>query len=663
MKKIMYPVSILLRLALVALLAREVIAADPARDIGVAQQELGKAQKDMTEKLNEPKPKKKPTKSVDEVLGKSAAEATTNAPAATTADEKKPVKKSAGKKDAAAGKDKKDAPKAAETPAPAPAPEAPVAGGERVTAVMIDGDAALLDKLDLRRSLEAETIGRNFNGDRAKQLAKTYQDKLYEAGYVFATVTPEWPLKNGALTLVVDQGRFGETRIYQRGGDGKQAYQGRYFSERNIRNRLKSLKQGEAFNYADLYTSVYRINAHPDLAADVDLKPREEKKGDYTRRVVDMDFAVEDDLPLHGSLEFANDGTDVTDEWGASLTLQYLNVSGNDDVMTLNVPVSIDLESIRSVSVGYYRPVDWKQGGSVALFGGYSELESESIVDEIGLEGEGWFVGAQGSYNFIDNQDYTLAGSLGISHSVVSDNLVLEDVPENDREVSLTPVLLLATYVANTPDRWDGLTMGTLGLTVHSSSFPGASDDEEFELQRENAKADYLVVRSAVSRIQPVFADADASEDRTWTLFTKLDGQVATEPLIPSEQKGLGGFDTVRGYIEREFLGDDGVNGTVELRTPLHSSSVFPKWFKKYNEKDPAFETLQGVLFLDAGYLSLKDSLAGEEEDYTLASVGLGFRVALGDHAQFRADWGFPLEETEDSDMSGRGHLSLQLLF
>lgn len=657
MKKLMYPVSVLLRLALVALLAREVIAADPARDIGVAQQELGKAQKDMTEKLNEPKPKKKPAKSVDEVLGEAAS--TNAAPAA----ESKPAKKSAAKKDTPAKKDAKD-PKAAETPAaPATAPEAPVTGGERVTGVVIDGDAALLDQLDLRRTLEAETIGRTVNEDRARKLATTYQQKLYDAGYVFATVTPEWPLRNGALTLVVDQGRFGETRIYRRGGDGKQAYQGRYFSEKNIRNRLKSLKQGEAFNYADLYNSVYRINAHPDLAADVDLKPREEKKGDYTRRVVDMDFAVEDNLPLHGSLELGNNGTDVTDEWGASLTLQHLNVSGNDDIVTLNIPVSIDLESIRSVSLGYYRPIDWKQGGSVALFGGYSELQSESIVDEIGLEGEGWFVGVQGSYNFIDNQDYTLAGSIGISHSVVQDNLVLEDVPENDREVSLTPVLLLGTYIANTPDGWGGLTMGTLGLTIHSSSFPGASDDEEFELQRENAEADYLVVRAAASRIQPVFAAPEAADDRAWTLFTKLDGQVSTEPLIPSEQKGMGGYDTVRGYLEREFLGDDGVNGTVELRTPMHSSSLFPKWFKKYNEKDPAFETVQGVLFLDGGYLSLKDSLAGEEEDYTLASVGLGFRVALGDNAQFRADWGFPLEETEDSETSGRGHLSLQLLF
>lgn len=635
MKIHLYKLTVPLALALVALSAPDLSASEASRDVGVAQQELGtKAQKEISEKMTEPKAKKKPRKSAEEAIGEIAPASASTGTATAVEGESAPEAKEEGGK----------------------------AEGERVTSLVIDGDAALLDEAAVRAELEAALVGRTLTEAKAKKAVKAIETRLHEAGYYFATIALEWPAKDGALTLVVDQGRYGEIRLHRRGGDGKQPYTGRYFSPENVLKRLQTLKEGDAFQYGELYTAVYRINAHPDLAADVDLKPREEKKGKYTRRVVDMDFSVEDDLPLHGALELANNGTDVTDEWGASLTLQYLNLSGNDDVITLNVPVSIDLESLTSVSLGYYRPVDWRQGGSIAVFGGYSELQSDSIVDEIGLEGDGWFTGVQGGYNFIDNDDYTLVGSLGISHSVVKDNLVLQGQDELDREVSLTPVLLLANYIANQPDRWGGLTAASLGLTVHASAFPGASDDEDFELQRENAKADYLVVRASASRIQGVFA-SEKDPDTSWTLFTKVDGQVASEPLIPSEQKGMGGYDTVRGYIEREFLGDDGLNATAELRTPIRTSSVFPKWFNKYDEKKPAFETLQGVFFLDAGYLSLKDSLAGEESDYTLASVGLGCRVALGSVSQLRADWGFPLEETEDSDMSGRGHISLQFLF
>jgi len=650
MKKQMNKIFVLLRLVLVTMFAHELMAADPSRDVGVAQQELGQAQKDITEKMSEPKSKKKPMKSVDEVLGEAAPEK--KEPAKTTEDQ--PVKKKKKSEEPVAPVKSESTAKSMSTN--------DVVSGDRITSVVIEGDGALLNATGVRRDIESDAIGKSFTKEKATELAKKHETALHDQGYYFATIVPKWPAKDGALTLVVDQGRYGKTRILQRGVEGQKPYKGKYFSEKQVRERLKSLKEGDAFNYAELYNSVYRINAHPDMQTEVDLKLRDDKKGEYSKRVVDMDFSVEDNLPLHAALELSNNGTDVTDEWTAGLTLQYLNLSGNEDILTLNVPFSLDFESIRSVSLGYFRPFDWRRGGSVSLFGGYSELSSESIVDEIGLEGEGWFVGAQGGYNFIDNEDYTLIGSLGISHSVVTDNLVLQEQDELDREVALTPLLFLANYIANSPDRWGGLNMASLGLTVHSASFPGASDDEEFELQRENAKADYLIARLNSSRIQEVFS-SESNPERAWTFHTKLDAQVATEPLIPSEQKGLGGYDTVRGYIEREFLGDDGVNGTLELRTPMHQSSVFPRWFKKYDERDPAFETIQGVLFVDAGYLSLKDSLAGEEDAYDIYSVGLGFRVALGSSIQMRADWGFPLEETEDSDTSGRGHLSLQLIF
>ena len=52
--------------------------------------------------------------------------------------------------------------------------------------------------------------------------------------------------------------------------------------------------------------------------------------------------------------------------------------------------------------------------------------------------------------------------------------------------------------------------------------------------------------------------------------FMKLDGKWAADPLIPAEQMGVGGHATVRGYEEREFLGDNAITGTLEFRTPIY---------------------------------------------------------------------------------------------
>jgi hypothetical protein len=46
-----------------------------------------------------------------------------------------------------------------------------------------------------------------------------------------------------------------------------------------------------------------------------------------------------------------------------------------------------------------------------------------------------------------------------------------------------------------------------------------------------------------------------------------------------------------------------------------------------------------------------------------LLSVGPGLRYSLSEYALLRLDWGFPLEETFESDHAGRGHLNFQLQF
>ena len=54
--------------------------------------------------------------------------------------------------------------------------------------------------------------------------------------------------------------------------------------------------------------------------------------------------------------------------------------------------------------------------------------------------------------------------------------------------------------------------------------------------------------------------------DFTWTVRGLL--QESDANLLPSEQFGLGGYDTVRGYDEREVNGDNGFLLSTEVATP-----------------------------------------------------------------------------------------------
>ena len=48
----------------------------------------------------------------------------------------------------------------------------------------------------------------------------------------------------------------------------------------------------------------------------------------------------------------------------------------------------------------------------------------------------------------------------------------------------------------------------------------------------------------------------------------KLDGQIASEPLVDNEEYSAGGMENVRGYLESEAMGDNALHGTVEVSFP-----------------------------------------------------------------------------------------------
>jgi len=537
--------------------------------------------------------------------------------------------------------------------------------GEAIQRLVVKGDADALDTTGVRKDVEAEAVGKSLTEDQIKALAQRVQDDLIKKGFYVARVWPASPaVVDGVLTLVVDEGRIGKISLFKRQGDKTVPYKGRWYSEKQIQRRLALLKAGEPFNYSQLYATVYGFNSHPDLTADVDLTVRKVGEGDDQRRHVDMDFEVKENRPLHAMVEFANTGTDITDEWRAGLTLQYLNVSQHDDVLTLSAPASLDLSTIRSTALSYYRPHNWRKGGNFSVFGGLSDLAAENVVDEIDVEGTGWFAGFQGSYNFIDDSRRLLNASLGLTHNTIEDTLILPDgTPSVASEAAVTPLILTLTYGTKQPDKRGGRTTVLWATEINQGGFLGASNDEELQSQRQNAKADFIIEKLQIARVQSVLRNKqDPKKD--WILYTRLAGQYATEPLIPGEQMGVGGLNTVRGYLENEVLADDGVVANIELRTPIRHTSTLPRWMgKPENDKRYVdYEGLQFVLFLDGAYVTLKDAVAGEDDNYQLLSVGPGLRYSIGNGFQMRIDWGFPIEKTEDSDTAGRGSFSLQFM-
>jgi hemolysin activation/secretion protein len=136
--------------------------------------------------------------------------------------------------------------------------------------------------------------------------------------------------------------------------------------------------------------------------------------------------------------------------------------------------------------------------------------------------------------------------------------------------------------------------------------------------------------------LKPSFSQTILSH-ANWTTIFRADGQWASEPLISSEQFGIGGVNSVRGYHEGEIFGDSGWHASLEEDTPPHILGMV-------GNGQPL--TLRGSIYMDAATAYLLDPPSGEPSSTKLWSAGLGLDASIGAHWQAQFLFSLPLIST-----------------
>jgi hemolysin activation/secretion protein len=521
----------------------------------------------------------------------------------------------------------------------------------------------LLKKAGLKKTFIKEITSAVVTEEDAVEILNEYTVKLRDKGYYLAEAyCDEIDLNAGKIKVRINSGTIKTVTLKNPEGD---AYSGRHFKERQIRKMLagSGVSSNEVFNYANLYNGMFKINSRPDLTLSADLAAS--PPGAEGERKVDLDFSVEEKLPIHAIVSVNNNGSDETDRWGLGLTLQHLNLTKHDDVLTFSFPWTFNLESIRSFVGTYYLPHDIGSGGGVSLWGGYSDLKSQKFEQYFEQTGKGWFVGTQFSLKLLDSENHDVLAAIGMSRRYMESTTYYNGQVVIDNPLTLNPLSASLSYSTKKPDALGGRTFLLGEYYYHPEAFLGASDDAEFSLQRRDAKSEYSFYRWQVARIQ--LMSLSQKKESQWQLFMRAGGQYTDQILVPAEQFAAGGSSSVRGYKEMELLGDIGYTATAELRTPLllgFFSAPFMNSQRRAERIDQPEDYLQLLLFADYGYLKNESPLAGETPNFEVASVGAGFRVALSEQLQVQLDWGYPLKETEQTDIGeGRLHFNLQWQF
>jgi hemolysin activation/secretion protein len=181
------------------------------------------------------------------------------------------------------------------------------------------------------------------------------------------------------------------------------------------------------------------------------------------------------------------------------------------------------------------------------------------------------------------------------------------------------------TY-SGTLRKQDGETSVSLGYFKNvTGGSDGTSNDFCKPLLRNNglgqcADSTYQIWKWSFSHTHAMPAD--------FQLRLAMNGQWTQDMLVPGEQFGVGGADSVRGFLEREISDDKGYRVSAEVYSPDFGGKTGISGAR-----------LRGLVFFDAGHVSRNEPAPSETFSQGIASYGVGLRFAQSTKIALRLDF------------------------
>lgn len=447
----------------------------------------------------------------------------------------------------------------------------------------------------------------------ANALEKAYHEKGYQ------TVSVSVPEQTGAFGIVflkVEEKAVGKLLV--KGS--------RYFLPSDIRRRAPSLAPGTVPNFNDVTKDIIALSRSGDLQVRPELTSSEDPSK------VDITLNVKDKDPLHGSIELNNRYSPNTSPLRLNGALSYANLWQTGQTLGLSGQIAPQSMKDAEVFSGFYTiPLDEKlsltlqgtnQDSNVSTLGGADSIGKGQIY---GLRLNLMLPDSVASKDPSKEKD---KDAIGFIHSLTlgMDYKHFDEIALKSTSIDYYPMTV--GYGAS----WVGKDQFTELNSTMNFHFRGmGSGEQRFDDKRFGADGSYIYFRG----------DATHTHDLPggFEVMAKVQGQLSNHPLINNEQIAGGGQSTVRGYEEAVQLGDNGVFGTLEFRSP---SFIPPGESKGDSPKDRANEW-RVYAFLDGGRLSLIDPLPQQKSQFTLASVGLGTHIKFREHFNGSLDVSMPL--------------------
>ncbi len=513
-----------------------------------------------------------------------------------------------------------------------------------ITRVEVEGNT-ILSPAAVDRAVARAVGAQRAYGD-IEQALEALELAYREAGYSAVLVRlPEQELTDGVVKIAVSESTIGRVTVVGN----------RFYDEANIRSSLRVLQPGRSPNLRSMSAAIQLANDNSAKQVDVTLA------SGAAENQVDAKITVVDSNPIHAMLTLDNSGTAASGKLRTGVSLQHANLFNLDHAATVaytTSPDSPDGVHVNLYSLGYRVPL-YALGDSLELLFGSSSVNtpgaSPTLGGVLGIVGKGNVASLRYNHFFVREGTYTSKLVWSLDHKYINSRCAVDgvDVPFD----APTPAISSCVPYTTMP----------LGVTYSGRrQSEGEAVDFNIGVMRNLATGNrYLNTSGRLDRYSYLTPGNRDTRDGFMTLhggavyFRALPGdwqlrlaasaQLASDPLVSSEQFGLVGAAAVRGFNERVAAADSGLIVNVESYTPELAGRLGVPG------------NLRLLAFLDAarGY-NLHVGSSATPAAITVASAGVGLRFSAGKNIDVRADVAHVVT-AQPSVMPGRGQWKAHL--
>jgi hemolysin activation/secretion protein len=532
------------------------------------------------------------------------------------------------------------------------------AGVTGVNGVQVKGPAFLKNK-GLEGILQ-KYLGSPLTDASLKQMQATILDYCKGHNHIIVdVVTPVQKVVDGTVQVAVIEGRIEKITVEHQGHP--------WFSDSIAQNTVhlatNDVVLGNRLN-SDLNwlnNNTYQSLGWDDFGGSFREVSSSFSRGSEALDQTDVKLQERDRFPLRVFAGYDNFGIPMIGQNQFFSGFTWANVFGTDERVNYEYVSDIPrFDRLREHTGSYVIPLPGRQ--QLTLFGTYADVnpdfgEIRPSLASFTEKGEYYQASARYTISLPLVNKYEHQISLGFDFKR-TDTPFLNSGTSLGASNTVDVEQLSLAYSGSVRDRCGITAFSLQGFYSPAGDLETAdANNTAYNQFRPGTKVDYAYGRAEFRRetILPLSMPELEGPPQNFTWFLRAAGQYSDARLLPTEQFGLGGYDTVRGYNERVVNGDDAWLLVDEIRTPRITLG-------NITHQANAQDWIQGLVFCDYGRAFDRQPSATLLESFgqTLLSVGFGVRYEVAQNLRFRLDYGFQLDRHYDTSAPDRGSLGQQ---